>query len=404
MPKNVDFTNLDIFVNGNIDKVFYNLRRDCPVAWQPVPSSKSNGFWILSKYQDIINAWKNTTGLSSEYGIMLRMYDNKDPSSGKMMVVTDPPRHTRLRKLHTLALNNYNLASVEPKIHKYVCNLLDVIKKDVEFDFTETIAAKLPVGITCELMGIPFCDWDLIGSLTKTSAAAEDSEFSQENSVDSTLLSVNNHIFTYFLDLIHDRRKNMGNDIVSHLISSTIDDKHLSEEEIILNCFSLLIGGNETTKYASSGGLYAFIKHPGEWARLKRNPKDFMPTAVEEVLRWTTPVMHSMRVATMDIEINGQKICAGETVTLWNNSANRDEEVFADPYTFNINRTPNRHLTFGWGPHHCLGAAIAQLELKTLFEEIARRDYKCEIVREPSLVRSNVMSGFKHLPVKMVIA
>ena len=402
VPKDIDFTDLNTFVDGRIEEIFHELRENYPVAWHPT-SSKNNqekGFWILSRYQDIIDVWKNTVNFSSEYGIMLRMHDNKDPAAGKMMVVTDPPRHTQLRKLHTLAINTRSISSMQAKIHTYVSKLLDNIEASVEFDFTENIAAKLPVGVTCELMDIPFCDWELIANLTKTSAAAEDSEFCRNTSTEETLLSVNKDIFIYFLDLIHKRQKKIGDDLISHLIKTKIDNEYLTEEEIILNCFSLLIGGNETTKYASAGGLYALIKNPSAWNLLKKTPSS-IATTVEEILRWTTPVMHSMRVATHDIKIQEQAIFKGETVTLWNNSANRDKNIFIDPFTFNINRISNRHLTFGWGPHHCLGAAIARLEIKILFQEIIKRKYKITLTSAPERVRSNVMAGYKHLPIKI---
>lgn len=402
VPKGIDFTDLNTFVDGHIEEIFHELRENSPVAWHPIPNknNQEKGFWVLSRYQDIVDAWKNTGNFSSEYGIMLRMHDNKDPAAGKMMVVTDPPRHTQLRKLHSLAMNTHRITSLQAKIHSYVAKLLDKIETGAEFDFTETIAAKLPVGITCELMDIPFCDWELIADLTKTSAAAEDSEFCKNASTEETLLTVNKDIFVYFLDLIHQRQKKIGDDLISHLIKTKIDNHYLTEEEIILNCFSLLIGGNETTKYASVGGLYAFINYPAAWDLLKNNPAS-IATAIEEILRWTTPVMHSMRVATQDIKIQDQIICKGETVTLWNNSANRDENIFVDPYTFNINRTWNRHLTFGWGPHHCFGAAIARLELKILFQELIKRKYEITLSNAPELVKSNVMAGYKHLPIKI---
>ncbi len=400
IPKDIDFTDINTFVDGCIEDIFLKLRKDYPVIWHPVENNQKKGFWILSRYQDIMDIWKNTVSFSSEYGIMLRMHGNKDPAAGKMMVVTDPPRHTQLRKLHTLAINTRSIASMQSKIHAYVSNLLDKVETGTEFDFTENIAAKLPVGVTCELMGIPFCDWEFIANLSKTSAAAEDSEFSRGNSTKETLLSVNKDIFIYFLDLIHNRQKKMGNDLISHLIKTEIDGKNLSVEEIILNCFSLLIGGNETTKYASAGGLHALITHPSEWNLLKKNPSSIL-TAIEEILRWTTPIMHSMRVAVQDVKIQDQNILKGETVTLWNNSANRDKSVFIDPFSFKVNRVWNRHLTFGWGPHHCLGASIARLELKILFQEIIKRKYNITLISAPELVRSNVMAGYKHFPIKM---
>ncbi len=397
----VNFMDLDQFCQVDRDQLFARLREKLPISWHAVDGDIENGFWVLTTYKDVMQAWKNTTSLSSEHGIMLRLHGKKDPGAGKMMVVTDPPRHTRLRKLHMLALNNRTVQSFEERIRRYVCYLLDSVETLPVFDFTEDVAAKLPVGITCELLGVDFEDWGLIAHLSKTSAAAEDEEFSKNSTIQETITSTNNEIFSYFLQQIRRRKKNLSEDMISHLIKTKIEDDYLTEEEISLNCFSLLIGGNETTKYASVGGLYAFIQRQEEWTIFKENRNKYLSSAVEEILRWTTPVMHSMRIAKDDTHIGHHIISKGEVVTLWNNSANRDATVFHDPYTFDIRRTPNKHLAFGWGPHNCLGASVARLELAILFDEIAKRDYTFKIHEKPSLVRSNVMNGYKHLQVSI---
>jgi cytochrome P450 len=392
----IDLMNLEIFAGGESDKIFAALRSESPMFWHS--TAHGQGFWVLSKYEDILQAWRETKALSSEYGNMLRLQGKKDPAAGRMMVVTDPPHHTRLRRLHNSVINLKSVAAMEPFIHGFVCELLDQVETGQVFDFVEEITAKLPVGVTCQLLGIPRSDWQQIAKLSRSSFAAEDPEYWQGKSAEETLASVNLEILLYFFDLITSRRQNLGQDLISLLIEADIDGAKLSDTEIAMNCFSFLLGGNETTKYAAAGGLVAFLHHPDQWHCLQQDIS-CLDTAVEEVLRWTTPNIHVMRVARQDITIRDQNILQGQMVTLWHVSANRDEDIFPNPYQFNISRHPNRHMTFGAGPHYCLGADIARLELKVLFREVIQRGYEIEVVGSPIRLNSNFLAGYKHLPI-----
>ncbi|WP_220091186.1 cytochrome P450 [Paenibacillus sp. MDMC362] len=392
----IDLTDLELFASGKIDSYFAALRQYTPVFWNP--TSGSSGFWALTKYHDILNAWKDTKALSSEYGNMLRLHGKRDPAAGRMINVTDPPRHAQLYALLGSAINRKTVAEMEPRIHAIICKLLDRVVEGEVFDFVEDVAAKLPVAVTCELLGVPSTDWELMADLSRAAVTGEDPEFRREDSVKKSLTTAHTQILSYFLNLIRSRRQNPAQDVISRLIQAEKDGVRLSDQEIALNCFVLLMGGNETTKYAAAGGLIAFIRHPTEWERLLQDPT-LLSSAIEEILRWTTPNVHVMRVATKDIQIRDQTIYSGQAVTLWTTSANRDEEVFPSPYKFDIGRSPNRHLTFGAGPHHCFGAGLARLELKLLFGEILNRRYLAEVHEVPPRVVSNFMQGYKHLSI-----
>jgi len=394
----IDLTDLDLFEKGMAESTFAKLRQETPIYWNSTTTGE--GFWVLTRYNDIAWAWKQPKMLSSEYGNMLRLRGHKDPAAGKMMVVTDPPYHTRLRMLLNHGFTPQAVVGLEPQIHTFVCELLDQLVPGGEFDFVTEVAVKLPVSVTCKLLGVPISDWKLVADLSTSSFAAEDSEFWKGSSVEQTLASSNLEILFYFLDLIAKRRQQAQQDLVSSMIELRVNGSKLTDEEIALNCFSFLLGGNETTRYAAAAGLLALIQRPEEASRLKEHPA-LLPFAVEEILRWATPNLHVLRVATQDMHIRDQLIREGEMVTLWSASANRDEEVFPDPYKFDVARTPNRHLTFGVGNHYCIGANIARLELQNLFLEILRRDYSFDLVSEPSRLRSNFLSGFKHLPLRL---
>lgn len=388
----IDLTDLNLFEQGNVNNIFAALRKEEPIYWNE--TSSEEGFWVITKYQDIVSVLKNNEDFSSEYGNMLRTLGEKDIAAGKMMVVTDPPIHQRLRSLHREIFSTKTILEMEMNIHSFTCELLDKLKTGEVFDFVEKVASKIPVCVTCNLLGIPRSDWEYIASLSVLSSTAEGSEHWGTEEGKEELVEVNTELMSYFFELI-DLRKNMsGNDAISILLQSG-----LSDEDVALNCFSILLGGNETTKYAISGGVLALIEHIEEYNRLKTN-ENLLPSAIEEIMRWTTPIAHVLRTAKNNFKMNDRAILAGQAVTLWIVSANRDEEVFKNPYNFNIDRNPNPHLSFGTGNHYCIANKIARMELNILYKELLRRDYKIDIVGNPKRVRSNFLNGIKSMPIK----
>jgi cytochrome P450 len=241
-------------------------------------------------------------------------------------------------------------------------------------------------------MGVPRNDWEHILGLTNEAFGAGDAMVRRLAHLD---------ILQYFEDLAEARRKSPADDLVSVLVTAEIDGRKLTQDEMILNCDNLLVGGTENTRIAAAGGMLAFLQHPAEWRALSAEP-ELLPSAVEEVLRWTSTATHIMRTATRPVVLRGRLIEAGQRVTLWNPSANRDESVFADPDRFNVRRKPNRHLALGSGEHFCLGGTLAKAELRLLYDELLRHTGRIELDGAPVPLSSIVVNGLERLPVRLV--
>lgn len=399
MSRTADLLDFSLFATGQADEVFDRLRREAPVYWHA--ADNGDGFWVISRYADTVTVLRQPGQFSSEHGNMLRLRGTRDPASGLMMVVTDPPRHTRLRKILSRVFTPRVMAANRPRIEAAVGELMTRAEPGACLDFTRAIAERIPVAVACAVMGVPRADWAMMADLTHASSGAEDPEFWKGDSAADTLMTANTELLAYFCELIPERRRAPREDLISLLVRAEVDGERLDEAEIAVNCFSLMLGGNEATRYAAAGGLMAFIQHPDQFDQLIRDPS-LLSTAVEEVLRWTSPTVHIMRVATRDCTIADVPVREGDVVAVWPGSANRDEAVFDDPYRFLITRTPNRHVTFGAGCHFCIGASMARLELRALLGCLLDRGVRAEMAGRPVLLRSNFLRGYKHLPVRFV--
>lgn len=388
----IDLMDLDLFESGRTDAIFADLRKNAPVYWNQ--TENGDGFWALTKYADIASVLKDTGTFSSEYGNMLRVYGVKDPSAGKMMAVTDPPRHSFFRKLHNESFSPKVVAQMKSRVHSFICELLDQAVEGEAFDFFDEIAAKVPISVTCDLLGIPREDWDHVADLCVSSLSAEDPEFWKGNSIRDTIETVNTDLYDYLMELIFLRKQTPSQGVINMFIESG----KMDDTEILMNSFSLLTGGIVSTGYALAGGMLALMEHPEEAERLYRDPS-LISSAVEEIMRWTSPFAHVIRVAMEDVTIRGTPILAGQSLSLWIASGNRDEDVFEEAYRFNIARNPNPHLGFGTGKHYCLGSSLARMEINLLFSEIAARGYRFELMGPAVRVRSNFLHGAKHIPV-----
>ncbi len=277
--------------------------------------------------------------------------------------------------------------------------ILDAVAARGECDFVVDVAAKLPTAVICEMLGIPKADWDMMFTVANMSIGTHDPEYQIEGDAYETGRQAQLNCFNYFVNVISERRKNPGTDLVSALVHGEIDGQKLTDMEILFNCFLLIIGGQETTRNATSGGMLALIENPAQRERLTRD-RSLLPTAVEEVLRYTSPITHIMRTATQDIEMHGQRIKAGDRVVIWNASANRDEAQFPDPDRFDIARTPNEHVALGHGEHFCLGANLARLELRVMLDEVLNRLPDLDPAGQVQRLYSNFVAGIKHMPVR----
>ena len=261
------------------------------------------------------------------------------------------------------------------------------------------IAAELPLEVIAELIGVPHEDRHKIFDWSNRMVGSEDPEYIVS---DEEVSNAQVEMFLYAQQLADKHRADPQGDIISKLLESEVDGDHLSDMDFNLFFMLLSVAGNETTRNAIAHGLNAFLENPEQWDRLVEDPEGRMDGAVEEILRWATPVLYFRRNATRDFELRGNQIKAGDKISLWYISANRDEEVFDDPFVFDIERSPNPHIAFGGGgPHFCLGAQLARLEIKALFGELARRVPKLEQLDAPEILRSNFIGGIKHLGVRL---
>jgi cytochrome P450 len=393
----IDLTDLDLFEHGDPHAAFQTLRAEAPVHWNEEVDGP--GFWAVTRYADVSSCYRNNQSFSSERGMLLGVNRGKgDPAAGKMLVVTDPPRHRQLRQILDKKFSARMITGMEQSVATICERLLDPCV-GVEADFATDVAANIPVAAVCEMLGVPTSDQPRMLYLTSAAFGSEDKEHQFGESSEETAALAHYEIFEYMSELVAQRRRKPGTDLVSLLVSGELDGTPLTDEIVLLNCLNLLIGGDETTRHASSGGVLALAQNPDQWALLRGDPAAMVPTAIEEILRWTSPGMYALRTAREDVVVGSQRVLKNQAVVLWNVSANRDEDVFADSMTFRIDRTPNRHLTFGIGAHFCMGASLARLELRLLFETLLARVASIEIVGEPQKLRSNTMNGIKHLPV-----
>ncbi len=390
-PVKINLTDPDLYSHGDPHAVWRWLREHDPVRWHP--PSDLPGFWVLTKYEDVRRVYCDPATFSSAGGIILRPESHgDDPGGGRTLALTDPPRHRKIRALVDDWFAPRSVRSLDAEMRDVA---RDVIMRALErerCDFVTEIAARIPLYVICKMMGVPRNDWEYLFSLTNEAFGADDA---------TARRLAHLYILQYFEELATARAKSPADDLVSVLATAEIDDRKLTPDEMVLNCDNLLVGGTENTRIAASGGMLAFLEHPDQWQALSQEP-GLLHSAVEEVLRWTSTATHIMRTATRPVVLRDRQIEAGDRVTLWNPSANRDENVFDDPDRFTVRRKPNRHIALGTGEHVCLGGPLGRAELRILYEELLNHTERIELDGTPVRLSSIVVNGLEHLPVKLV--
>jgi cytochrome P450 len=395
-----DIADPALYESGDPVAVWAQLRATTPVFWNEHPPGP--GFWAVMAYEPALEVYRNTDAFTSELGMRI----DSDPAAiraaaGKMLIVTDPPAHQRLRQVMNSAFLPRVVATLAESMRAVIEPLVMAALRKESIDFVSEVAAVLPAAIICDIMDVPQSDRSRLVELTSKAFGASvgaDARCPASGELERT--EAHAEIFAYFSELSERRRRKSGDDVISALIEGEVGGRRLTDTEVLMNCDGLLTGANETTRHASAAGLLALIEHPGEWHRL-RNGEVGVDSAVEEVLRYTSPALHVMRVAVEDVKVGEQLVQAGDAVAVWNSSANRDEAIFTDPDKFDLSRSPNRHLTFGIGPHFCLGATLARVELRVLLEVLAQRVTHMELAGTVRRMRSNFMWGIEHLPVSL---
>lgn len=410
-PTAIDFTDPDVFVRGDAHSLWRVLRAHDPVHWNEGRTVKLSsgrerwhpGFWNITRYDDIFRVSRDPETFISGEGIALTVEPPEEIRAQmeamgeipQMMIETDPPRHTKQRQIVNKGFTPRAISRLESHVRTIADTILDGLEARTECDFVVDVSAKLPLAVICELLGVDRKDWQLVFDLSNRILGGDDPEYQNGPGEDVTQMV----IYGFFRNLIEERRARPREDLISALGAAHIDGEPLNYLELVMFCTLLMVAGNETTRNATTGGVLALLEHPGQLERLEADPS-LMPTAVEEVLRWTSPVMHMTRVATRDVELRGKTIKAGDRVAMWYPSANRDEDAFGDADRFDILRQPNEHIAFGVGEHFCLGANLARLELRVILGEVLRRMEGLELAGPPERLRSNFVGGIKHLPVR----
>ncbi|WP_316520116.1 cytochrome P450 [Kitasatospora brasiliensis] len=387
----VDLFDPKLYSQGDPHAVWHALRERAPVHRQTLADGRS--FWSVTKYHDVNDVLRDHTRFTSAKGTLLSILGTDDPAGSKMMAASDPPVHTAMREPMAKVLSHKSLKRRSPQIRAIVHRMLAPLLDGGVWDIGAA-AADFPMAFTGSLMGLPEQDWPRLAKLTTMAVAPSDSEF-QEGSSHGTLVAAHHELFDYFSR--HVRRHRGGDDLIGFLIGMEAGGRRLRHDEIVYNCYSLLLGANVTTPHAIASSVLALTEHPEEYRRLLADPA-LVPGAVDEGLRWSSPANHFMRYAVDDLELRGVEIKKGEALVTWLGSANRDEDVFSDPYRFDITRRPNRHVAFGFGPHYCIGAPLAKISLNLLFEEIVQVVRQFEVAGPVEHLESNFVAGIKHLP------
>ena len=404
----VDLTDSGLYANGFPHEVFTALRQFAPVKWQPFPEafmgSDDEGFWVLSKHEDVQEASHNPELFSAFDGPQL---SHQPEMAGTMLVSMDGRSHLRQRRLISAGFTPRMVGHLERQIRQWAESIVDVAMEREECDFVSEIAYKLPMNVIADIVGIPPQDRDVLFSLANDmlQGGAPERGMSRNEHI-----GIQVEMFEYAQKLGQEKRANPEDDVWTILSTVQVEDDDgertaLSEIELDMFFLLLIIAGSETTRNAVSIGLLALLNHPAQLDHLRREP-GAIPLAVEEVLRWSSPVSCFARRATRQTQIRGMTIAKGERVTMWYPSANRDSDVFVDPFRFDIKRSPNPHLAFGGGGvHFCLGASLARRELSTLIEVLLERTRHIELTGVPSYMSLGILNpiliSMQELPVRL---
>lgn len=389
-----DLVDPTLYSDGNAYEVWRELRAVEGLSWRQVDAAR--GFFSAVRFADADFVLSNTALFTSERGTLLDLLGTDDPAGGTQLAVTDPPRHTEMQTRLKKALAIKAVDRQREMIRSKILALIKPLGDGGSFDFAEAMLA-MPMAVTGTMMGLPEADWEWLTRINTTCIAPDDPEYADAAGRGITVAVAHHELFGYFQELVRHRRQNLGDDLISVLITTQFEGRHMALGEIVSNCYSLLLGANVTTPHSPSFVMAELLDTDvlADWAA---HPQ-VGPTAVEEALRWASPVNHFLRYATQDVVVSGTPIRAGDAVVVWLGAANRDDNEFPAASTFDIRRKPNKHLAFGAGPHYCVGHSVARVTLRVLFKELLARFEDFRPAGTPQRLVSNFVSGYKHVPI-----
>jgi cytochrome P450 len=398
---------IDVWLRPDLEGIFRKLRDERPVAWQDEPEiidpetgeqrmEAGPGFWAITRYADVMQVSRDPDTFRSEPSTTIRDIPPEIAEWLGSMINMDAPKHTKMRLIVNRGFTPKHIARIEDSVREQARNIVDRVGPLGQCDFVSEIAAMLPLQIICDMLGIPREDTKQIFEMTNVILGVGDPEYVSSF---EDLMAAGMGLFQYGLNLAEDRLANPTDDITSTLMHAEVEGQRLTTSELGSFFLLLVVAGNETTRTAISHGLVEMTRRPEQKQMWIDDIEGVSPTAVEEIVRWASPVIHFRRTASRDCVVGDQTIKAGDKVAMFYNSANRDERFFDDPFRFDLMRSPNEHVGFGaGGPHFCLGANLARREIKIMFEELFTRLPDIHASGDPDMLQSNFIHGIKRLP------
>mgnify|MGYP006280696877 CR=1 FL=1 len=405
MKYDLSFDTLDVishasYKDGPPFELYRQLRAEAPVIkCRGMEPMYTDEFWAITRHADVVEVSRKFQTFSSakKGSLMNEQATEIDNDAARLMIDLDPPDHTRLKTLVNRGFTPKAMRMLEEHFREVAVQLIEEALEEGSVEFVDKVSSELPLIAIAELVGIPVEDRRKVFDWSNAMIGSNDPEYNADPAAGQIAAT---ELYMYSNQLAIERRQNPKDDIITTLISEH-DGDVLTEHEFDLFMLLLAVAGNETTRNGISHGVVAMVENPDEWRRMQADPS-LVPSAVEEILRWATPVNYFRRAATCDVELHGVKIREGESVTMFYPSANRDEAAFTNPDRFDITRTPNHHVTFGGGgPHFCLGANLARLEMRILFEELSKRAQDIEFTGPVRKLQSSFIHGIKSLPVSL---
>ena len=390
---------------GYPHEAWTRLRREAPVCWMEPPNYRP--FWAITKHADIVEISKQPGKFRSagrfvlfpELGGGQNAENMADDPPLRMLVNQDPPEHRDLRGLVSKWFTPRSVRRLEPRLEEITSEIFDELAGEGEFDFVNTIAARQPLRMITEILGIPREQEDLVLRITNENFGIEDAEFAREGESREERLAFIGEAFAFLGELLESRRQQPKDDLATVLAQATLRGEPVPQFELFSLLFLIMVAGHDTTRNAISSGLLALLGHPDQLQKLRRDPS-LVDRAADEIVRWTTPVNHFVRTANQDYELRGQTIRKDDSAALFYASANRDEEVFEEPYSFRIDRSPNPHLGFGIGEHFCLGSHLARMDLRVFFRQLVQRVESIELAGPVELLHASFVGGPKRVPIR----
>ncbi|MCP4905194.1 MAG: cytochrome P450 [bacterium] len=392
----------DYAAHGYPHHIWAKLRAEEPVSWQTQPG-KAIDYWAITKHADITAIGKRPDLFLSEPRLVIQHLEEEVRDMPPTLIQMDPPIHGDFRQMISRRFTPRALKKIHKPIEKIARDIVEKLYQqsdEGECDFVTEISAPLPIAVIGWLLGVPEEDWEMLFDWTNRTLGAGDPEYQEEGKdAGQTAQAAQIELYQYFTQLVAERRKNPQDDLVTAFIQSEYQGRPLNDMEVLSWCFIITVAGNETTRNGTTGGMLTFIQHQHELRRLQQD-MSMLDDAIEEIVRWISPIIHFCRTATEDYPLRDKVIKKGDPVALFYPSANRDEEIFEDPWTFRVNRKPNRHIGFGVGEHFCLGAHLARLEMEVAYRHLLPRIAEIELAGPVDRLQSSLVGGLKRLPIR----